>query len=133
MEFIKKAVRVGNSAGVILPKKLLGSEVKITLISRPFNLKKVIFKLLSSHLQDIIGIYVINKNPLEVLAISSSTKEKIPHDKFSLFIIPLSVVRKDIVNNQVLKEKLNSAEVILNKSLLDTLKFESKGKVRTRL
>ena len=133
MEFIKKAIKVGNSAGVLLPKKLLGCEVKITVISRPFNLKRVILKLLSPHLQDIIGIYLTNKNPLEVLAVSSSTREKIQDGKLALSIIPLAQVRKDIKENEKLKDKILSAEIILNKSLLDTLKFEAKAKVRTKL
>lgn len=133
MEFIKKAVKVGNSAGVILPKKLLGADVKITVISRPFNLKKVVLRLLSPFFQDIIGIYVISKKPLEVLAVSSSTKEKLAHDKLSLNIIPLSQLRKDLQSSQILRQNLFQAETILNKSLLDTLKLEIKKKVRTGL
>ena len=40
MPLLRKAVKVGNSAGVILPKSLLGSEVKITVKNRPLNIKK---------------------------------------------------------------------------------------------
>ena len=133
MEFIKKAVRVGNSAGVILPRKLLGADIKVTVINRPFNLKKVVFRLLSPFLQDIIGIYVLSKKPLEVLAVSSSTKEKLEHDKLALNIIPLPQLRKDLQSSQILRQNLFQAETIMNKSLLDTLKSESKKKVITRL
>ena len=40
MEFLRKAVKVGNSSGVILPKKLLGSEVKVIVVNSPINIKK---------------------------------------------------------------------------------------------
>lgn len=133
MEFIKKAIKVGNSAGVLLPKKLLGADVKVIVISRPFNLKKVVLKLLSSNLSDIIGIYVTSKKPLEVIAVSSSLKSNLSHEKLSLSIIPLQTLRKDMQSDSNLKDKILNAEIILNKSLLDSLKQEAKTKVRTKL
>ncbi len=120
MEFIKKAVKVGNSAGVILPKKLLGSEVKIKVIRLPVNIKEESLKLLKEFLPDIRGVYILNKNPAEVLAISKKIK-KIIKSKIKLSIIPFSIIKRDIENPE-LKQKLMKAETIINYSLLAELK-----------
>lgn len=121
MEIIKKAVKVGNSAGVLLPKKLLGAEVKITIINRPIDIKKEALKLISPFLQDIIGIYILNKNPIEILAISSTLKKIINKDKIKISIIPLEIIKKDI-RKEPLKKKLDASEIIFNPLLLKELK-----------
>ena len=120
MELIRIAKKVGNSAGVLLPKKLLGAEVKITLIKRPVNIKKRTLKLISPYLADILGIYITNKKPIEVLAVSLSMK-RIIKSKFKISIVPLNIIKKDIQDKPELKEKIKRAEVILNKYLLSEL------------
>lgn len=126
MELIRKTVKVGNSAGVILPKILLGSEVKITVVKRPLDIKREALKLLDSYFPDLMGIYIINENPIEVLAVSCITKELINNEKIKLSIVPLSIIKKDIVK-PALREKLSKAKVILNRSLLAELRKEIKS------
>lgn len=116
-------MKVGNSAGVIIPKKLLGCEVKITVINQPLNLKKEVLKLLDSELDEIQGIYVTSKNPIEVLAISHNMRKMLEEEKIKINIVPLAIVKKDIAK---IKEKLSKAEVILNKELLRRLLKEGK-------
>ena len=48
MELIKPIIRVGNSAGVILPKEWLNGEAKIRLISKPKNIEKFVLQKFSS-------------------------------------------------------------------------------------
>ena len=43
-ELIKKTIRVGNSAGVLLPKEWLNTEVKVVL--QPRNIEKDILDIL---------------------------------------------------------------------------------------
>lgn len=124
MEFIRKTVRVGNSSGVILPKRLLGSEVKIIVVNNPINIKKEALKLLDTHLSDILGIYIINKKPAEVLAITTSIREIIGRGNVKVILVPLSIIKKDLKINQQLKQKIITAEPILNKALLSELKKE---------
>jgi len=121
MDFIRKAVKLGNSAGVILPKKLLGADVKVIVISRPINIRKVILKILSPYFKDISGIYILNKKPLEVLAITSDIKEIIEEGKVKISLVPLQVIKKDI-SNPLLRQKILNSEVILNKTLLSELR-----------
>ena len=122
MEFIKKAIKLGNSAGVVLPKKLLGSEVKITVINSPANVKKEALKLVDSYLEDLIGIYITNKSPIEVLAVSYETKKVIKKNNIRVLIVPLETIKKDLKGNSELRKKIESCEIILNKFLLKELK-----------
>ncbi len=123
MELLRKTVRVGNSAGVILPKKLLGCEVKVTVINQPLNLKKEVLKLLDSELDEIQGIYVITKNPIEILAVSQGMRKMLNEEKIKINIVPLAIVKRDISK---IKPKLEKAEIILNKELLRRLLREEK-------
>ena len=58
-ELIKSVVKVGNSAGVILPKEWLNATAKIKLVRKPVDLKKEILELLGQHLENICGIFLI--------------------------------------------------------------------------
>ncbi len=122
MEFIKKAVKVGNSAGVILPKKFLGSEVKITILRKPINIKKEALKILDPYLQEIIGVFIMNEKPIEILAVSSKIKKLIYKDNMKISIVPFGVIKRDFLKNERLREKLLNAKTIFNKSILIELK-----------
>lgn len=125
MELIRKTRKLGNSSGVILPKKLLGCEVKITLLKRPLNIRKITFKILENMLSDIQGIYLINENPPEVLAVSNSIKKIIRYKGLKLIIVPLTQLKKDILNPE-LKSKLEKSRVIINKPLLLSINNKEK-------
>ena len=120
MEFIRTAKKLGNSAGVLLPKQLLGSEVKIILINKPFSIKKSVLKLIEPFLDNIMGIYVLNKKPIEFLAVSNNLKRIIKAEKIKISLVPLSIIRKDI-KNSALREKLEKADAIINSALLNEL------------
>lgn len=122
MEFIRKTIKLGNSSGVILPRKLLGAEVKISVINIPLDIKKEALKALDSHLDDLLGIYIIAKKPLEVLAVSSSLKKLIYNERIKILLVPLEQLKKDIKSNPELKKKISQSETILNHSLLSQLK-----------
>ena len=57
-ELIKPIVKVGNSAGIILPKEWLNGKEKVELIETPKDIKKELLEVLDSYLPDIIGIYL---------------------------------------------------------------------------
>ena len=120
MEFIRTAKKLGNSAGVLLPKQLLGSEVKIILINKPFSIKKSVLKLIEPFLDNIMGIYVLNKKPIEILAVCNNLKRIIKTEKIKISLVPLSIIRKDI-KNSALREKLEKADAIINSALLNEL------------
>ena len=124
-EFIKKAIKVGNSAGVLLPKSLLGSEVKITLIKKPLDIKKDVLKILENYFPDLLGIYIINLGKqIEILAISADITKIIHLGKYKISLVPLNQVKKDVKENEKLNLKLKQAKIILNRALLFDLRKE---------
>ena len=72
-------------------------------------------------MDELAGVYILDKNPIEILAVSSGLKKFLEKDRIKIRIIPLSIIKKDI-KNPALKKKLDKAEIILNKSLLDELR-----------
>ncbi len=60
-EFYRRAVKVGNSAGILLPKSLLGAEVSVKVVKPAVNVKKDILKLLDNLLEEVGGIYILNE------------------------------------------------------------------------
>jgi hypothetical protein len=131
MEFLRKTRKVGNSAGVILPKSILGSEVKIIVVKRPLNLKKEAIKLLGPFFRDLAGIYIIQENPVEILAISSAIRKVIEsgNSKIKISIVPLSMIKRDLKISSVLREKLVRAKTILNRSLLAELRRDIRSQL----
>jgi len=120
-EFIRKTKKVGNSAGVILPKKLLGCDVKISIIKIPINIKKEAFKLLEDLSEEIMGFFLLNKNPFEILAVSEKTR-KIIKDKIKINVVPLSKIKKDIQTSEEARARIIRAEPMMNNTLLKKLK-----------
>lgn len=125
MELLRTAKKVGNSAGVLLPRKLLGAEVKIIVLSRQTNLKKIALKRLFNHLSEVLGVYIISKSPAEILAVSSNVRKVIEENDIKLTILPLKTLKIMLKTDSLLRDKLFSSEVILNKLLLASLKEES--------
>ena len=120
MEFIKTTRKIGNSSGVLLPKSLLGSLVKVTILEKKIDVKKEAIKILYSYLPNILGIYIIGKNPIEIIAISEKTRKIIKNEKMKISLVPLTIVRKDM-KNPVLRAKLAKAEIIFNRFLISEL------------
>ncbi len=122
--FLKKAIKVGNSAGVLLPRSFLGCEVEVRILHTPINIKKDVLKILENYLEEILGIYLTNKTEkeIEILVISSGIKKIIQYEKYKINIVPLVLIKKDLKNEPRLKVKLNQAKVILNKALLFELR-----------
>jgi len=126
MDIIKKAVKVGNSAGILLPKKLLGADIKVSVVKMPLDIKKEAMKLADNYLADIEGIYIINKKPVEVLAVTNILKKMINSSNIRLILVPLLQLKKDVKENEQLRKKLLESEAILNKKLLHELIKEAR-------
>ena len=54
----KHAVKLGNSAGILLPKDWLGKEVKAVLLEKPIDIKRDILRIIEPFSDEVIGIYV---------------------------------------------------------------------------
>lgn len=122
--FLRKTKKVGNSCGVILPKYLLGADVRITVVKPPINIKRDITNILEPILEDLIGIYLIalEKRKAEILAVSTKINKHIEKGDYRIDIVPLNHLKKLLKQKKILAEKLNNAKVIINKKLLVELK-----------
>lgn len=131
MEITKKVSRWGNSAGVLLPRELLGSIVKISIINTRKSIKEEVFEILSSYLDEILGIYLTGSyargeqnadSDIDIVVISNTLKKEIKSGKYNISIYPLSALKKTIKINPILVlPRLREAKTILNSNLLSEL------------
>ncbi len=127
-ELIKPIVKVGNSAGVVLPKEWLGGKAKIKLVKKPINIKKDVLEILAAYLYDVQGIYLVgsyareeqtDKSDVDVLVITNKTNKKIEQGKYNLILISKEQVENSLRNNVLpLLPMLKEAKVVLNAELI---------------
>jgi putative transposon-encoded protein len=124
--FYRRCVRVGNSSGVILPKSLLGSDVRILVIKPPIKIKQDSMKILEPILENILGVYLITKaeKKIELLAISTNINRHMEKGIYNIEVVPLNLLKKSLKEKQDIREKFQKANVIINKKLLDEIRKE---------
>jgi len=132
MELTKKIVRVGNSAGVILPREWYGGEAKVELIEKPVNIKKDLFEILIPYLEDIIGIYIVGSyarnektadSDIDAVVITNNIKKRIEKGKYEIILISKDSVEKQLENNILpLLPMLKEASPLINAKLLEDYK-----------
>ncbi|MBU3923782.1 MAG: nucleotidyltransferase domain-containing protein [Nanoarchaeota archaeon] len=132
-EYFRVARRVGTSAGVILPVKLLGATVKINIVEEPVNplidsLKIVEKNELAGEVLGIVlagsyarGDYEVGSD-VDILVISSKKNLMINEGRYSILVMSLDVLKKRLVSDVIVYSMIVEGECILNKSLLDELK-----------
>jgi len=135
MELIKKTIRVGNSAGVLLPKEFLGKEVKIVL--QPLNIQKEVLELLSRKkiLPQVLGVYLTGsyargeqtiESDIDILVITDKIDSSIKEGKYDLTLVsekalddkmkknifpllPMMIEAKPLINQALLNEYINTS------------------------
>jgi len=127
-EMIKQIVRVGNSAGVILPKEWLNGKAKVELIVAPTDIKKEIFEILKDYLWDIRGIYLAGsyarkeeteKSDIDTIVITGKTNKKIEKGKHSILFISQEKVEAALKDNVLpILPMLKEAKTLLNEELI---------------
>lgn len=142
-QFLRRAIKVGNSAGVLLPRALLGSQVIVRVVNPPLNLKRDTLKILEPMLEDLLGIFLISTGEntagtlgntagkkAEILAVSTLQQAKIiEKGNYKIDIVPLLILKKSIKEKSQTREKIAKAKPILNKRLLLELKKEAGLKI----
>lgn len=129
-ELIKPIIKVGNSAGVILPKGWINGEARIELIKKPLDIKKEILEFLEPYLQDVEGIYLAGsyargeqtkESDIDVLVITSDINKRINKGNYSIIMIsekklkdnagkavlplvPMIIEAKTLLNNKLIKK-----------------------------
>jgi predicted nucleotidyltransferase len=129
MELIKKTIKVGNSAGVLLPKEFLNTEVKIIL--QPINIEKDVLDILSKEkiLEKVLGVYIVGsyarneetiESDIDILVITDNLDSRIETGKYDLMIVSKKLVDEKMKKNIFpLLPMMLEAKPIINRSLLN--------------
>ncbi len=132
MEMIKRIVRIGNSAGVILPREWLNGKARVELLEKPLDIKKDILDILEPYLEDILGIYLVGsyarneqteKSDVDILAITNNINKKIERGKYAILLIGQKNVENNIkINALPIIPMLREARTIINSDLIEKYK-----------
>lgn len=129
MELIKNAVRVGNGAGVLLPRRYLNSRVKVIL--EPLNIEKDVFEILLDEgvLKEVVGIYVVGsyargeggvESDVDVLVVTSGVDKRIVRGRYEIICVSKKSLERQLRENAFpILSMIREARVVMNKELLD--------------
>lgn len=126
---IKNAVKVGNGAGILLPKSWEGCEIKAVLIEKPLNIKQDILRIIDSYLDEVSGVYIVGSHArneqrgdsdIDVLVVTGSIDKKIESGRYNIIMIPRQDLEIQIDANALpLIPMLKEAKVIINSELIE--------------
>jgi len=131
MELERQAIRVGNSSGVLLPKKYYGRRIKIEIIEDEPKLSEVIEILEKnevdiSEIKSIIlsGSYATNEvdlnSDIDILIITENKNEYIKSGNYEIVLYPEKYLlnsknKKIMKNNLIIKSMIKSGKPLFNK------------------
>ncbi|MEK6926919.1 MAG: DUF2080 family transposase-associated protein [Nanoarchaeota archaeon] len=140
-ELIKQVVKVGNTAGVLVPREWLNGKAKIILLEESLNMEKIrteIFNMLSEYLPEIKAIILAgsyargeqdSESDVEVIAISENLNKKLENGKFTIIIIPENKLNEYLESNAMpLLPMLREGKVLLNETLVRNFTLKSINK-----
>lgn len=135
MELIKETFKLGNSAGVILPKSWENKKVKIQLIEDSI-LNDVIDILKEKNLlEHTKGIYLIGSyargdydlsSDIDLLVITDNVDRLIRQGNYEIVLVPEKNFSENFSDNIYRLSALREAKVIMNGELLKRLKIINK-------
>jgi len=137
-ELIKKAFKLGNSAGVLLPIEWINKKVSVKLVEE--SISQDIFEILekSNLLKNTIGIFLAGSyargeetelSDIDVLILTDEINKQVKIGKYEIIFISQDKFEKSILKNVYLASLINEAKAILNSSLLEIYK-DKIGKVQ---
>jgi len=142
-ELVKQVVKVGNSAGVILPREWLDGKARVELIERPLNVKREVLEILEEYLEHIIGIYLVgsyargeeeDRSDVDVIVITDRINKRINSGKYNVILISYGAVRRALDKNAIpILPMLKEAKTLLNADLLEKYKKNKLTKKNVRL
>ncbi|MBT3691404.1 nucleotidyltransferase domain-containing protein [archaeon] len=127
MELIKQTIKVGNSAGVLLPKQYLNSKVKIIL--EPLNIEKDVLDILIEEdlLKNVKGIYLTGsyvreeqtiESDIDILVITDKINKRLKKGKYDILLVSSDKIEERLNKNILpIIPMLREAKVIINNSL----------------
>ena len=134
-EIIKQAFKLGNSAGVLLPREWNGRKVIVKLIDK--SITEEVLEMLEKKdlLGNVIGIYLVGSyareeekelSDIDILIITDSVNKQIKIGKYELFIVSKERFDKSFVKSLYLASLVNEARAILNYEFIKSYKEKLK-------
>jgi len=134
-EIIKQAFKLGNSAGVLLPREWKDRKVAIKLVDK--SITQEILEILDEkdYLKNTIGIFLAGSyargeeteiSDIDILIITDNINKQVKIGKYEIFFISKDRVDKYIRINLYFISLINEAKVILNNELLNDYKNKIK-------
>lgn len=135
-ELIKKAFRLGNSAGVILPIEWRDKSVFVKLIDK--SISQDVIEILEENdwLKGTIAIFLAGsyargeeteESDIDILVVTDNIDKQVKIGKYELFLISKSKFENSIIKSLYLSSLVNEARVILNDDFLKRYKDKIKG------
>lgn len=133
-ELIRVARRVGTSSGVILPIKLLGATVKVSVLEEPINPLLDSLRILEKHKLSsdvlsigLIGSYARGENDVgsdvDILVISEGVNMTIEKGKYSIVVVSRNELKKSLKSNLIYYfPMIREAVPLMNEHLLNDFK-----------
>lgn len=127
-EIIKKTIKLGNSAGVLLPKEFLNTYVKVVL--QPLNIERDILDILIEKkiLKNILGCYLIGsyarkeqtiESDVDVLAITDKINKRIKKGRYEIICVSKEEVERQLTENIFpILPMIKEAKIIINDNLI---------------
>ena len=131
-EVIRPIVRLGNSAGVVLPKEWLYGKAKIVLLEKKTEPEQEIFQILSAYLKNITALAIVGSyargeqtadSDVDVLVITNSTNKRVKNGKYEIILVSEDKIQKYLDANILpLLPMLIESKSLINKELIDKLR-----------
>jgi predicted nucleotidyltransferase len=139
MEMIKHAIKLGNSAGVILPKGWENRKVKVELVED--SITDGVLDILKEEglLADVVGIYIAGsyargeetpESDIDILIITNENNKVIRKARYEILLVSKERLERNMGKSLYLNSMIREAKAILNEGLIDSYK---KGKIHMQL
>jgi len=127
-ELIKRTIKVGNSAGVLLPKEFLNTEVKIVL--QPLNIEKDVLNILMEEkmLKNVLGCYLTGsyarkeqtiESDIDILVITDNIDKRITKGKYDILCVSMEELKRELNENILpLLPMIKESSAIINEDLI---------------
>lgn len=128
---VKQAIKLGNSAAVILPEKWRYKKVKVELLDIPIEKSIMEILIKKALLKEVLGIYLVGskarneqkpESDTDILIITNSLNKYIAENNCEIFFISKNKLEKNLPKSLYLLSLVKEAKTILNDELINKYK-----------
>jgi len=132
-ELIKQTFKLGNSAGVLLPREWKDKKVKIQLIDK--SISQDVFEILDEKglLKNVIGIFLAGSyargeetesSDVDVLIVTDKIDKQMKIREYEIIMISKEKFEKNVKTSLYLASLINESKTILNEDFIQNYKIQ---------